>query len=61
MIYLIGFDFQVAFASRSFSTALNYHIDSPDNNPDMPWEFSKANRERARLLIYILGKVLAYY
>nr|XP_048329720.1 uncharacterized protein LOC112491678 [Ziziphus jujuba var. spinosa] len=23
--------------SRSFSTALNYHLDSPDNKPDLPW------------------------
>ncbi|CAI0402865.1 unnamed protein product [Linum tenue] len=35
-----------AQASRSFSTALNYHIDSPDNNPDMPWEFNSKNQEK---------------
>ncbi|KAK6141612.1 hypothetical protein DH2020_024647 [Rehmannia glutinosa] len=33
-------------ASRSLSTALNYHIDSPDNNPDLPWEFTAANKEK---------------
>ncbi|RYR47339.1 hypothetical protein Ahy_A07g033273 isoform A [Arachis hypogaea] len=32
--------------SRAFSTALNYHIDSPDNNPDLPWEFSDANKSK---------------
>ncbi|KAL6007320.1 hypothetical protein ACLOJK_032817 [Asimina triloba] len=32
--------------SRSFSTALNYHIDSPDNNPDIPWDFNAANKEK---------------
>ncbi|RVX20738.1 NADH dehydrogenase [ubiquinone] flavoprotein 2, mitochondrial [Vitis vinifera] len=30
--------------SRSFSTALNYHLDSPDNNPNIPWEFNDANK-----------------
>ncbi|XP_043713975.1 NADH dehydrogenase [ubiquinone] flavoprotein 2, mitochondrial isoform X3 [Telopea speciosissima] len=34
--------------SRSFSTALNYHIDSPDNNPEIPWEFSDVNKEKAK-------------
>ncbi|KAL6516129.1 hypothetical protein OROGR_019434 [Orobanche gracilis] len=34
-------------ACRSFSTALNYHIDSPDNNPSIPWEFTDANKETA--------------
>ncbi|XP_042517944.1 NADH dehydrogenase [ubiquinone] flavoprotein 2, mitochondrial isoform X1 [Macadamia integrifolia] len=34
--------------SRSFSTALNYHIDSPDNNPETPWEFSDVNMEKAK-------------
>ncbi|KAK1310764.1 hypothetical protein QJS10_CPA08g00231 [Acorus calamus] len=38
-------------ASRRFSTALNYHIDSPDNNPDMPWEFTEANKERAKEIL----------
>ncbi|CAN1270805.1 NADH dehydrogenase [ubiquinone] flavoprotein 2, mitochondrial [Linum perenne] len=33
-------------ASRSFSTALNYHIDSPDNNPKVPWEFSSTNQQK---------------
>ncbi|KAL6505177.1 hypothetical protein OROGR_024994 [Orobanche gracilis] len=34
-------------AYQSFSTALNYHIDSPDNNPNIPWEFTDANKEKA--------------
>ncbi|CAN0898273.1 NADH dehydrogenase [ubiquinone] flavoprotein 2, mitochondrial [Linum grandiflorum] len=33
-------------ASRSLSTALNYHIDSPDNKPDVQWEFSSTNQEK---------------
>ncbi|CAI0402866.1 unnamed protein product [Linum tenue] len=40
-----------AQASRSFSTALNYHIDSPDNNPDMPWEFNSKNQEKVAKVI----------
>ncbi|KAJ7962817.1 NADH dehydrogenase [ubiquinone] flavoprotein 2, mitochondrial [Quillaja saponaria] len=36
---------------RSFSTALNYHIDSPDNNPDLLWEFSDANKEKVKEII----------
>ncbi|CAA6662843.1 unnamed protein product [Spirodela intermedia] len=36
----------LAAFSRSFSTALNYHLDSPDNKSDMTWEFSEANMER---------------
>uniref|UniRef100_A0A6N2LCR2 Uncharacterized protein n=1 Tax=Salix viminalis TaxID=40686 RepID=A0A6N2LCR2_SALVM len=35
-------------ASRSFSTSLNHHIDTADNNPDLPWEFSAANKEKLR-------------
>ncbi|KAM0943521.1 putative NADH:ubiquinone reductase (H(+)-translocating) [Dioscorea sansibarensis] len=42
---------KVTLASRSFSTALNYHIESPDNNPDMPWEFSEANKERVKEIL----------
>ncbi|CAN4093358.1 unnamed protein product [Withania somnifera] len=38
-------------ASRSFSTALNYHIDSPDNNPDLPWEFNDANKEKVKEIL----------
>lgn len=22
------------------------HLDSPDNNPDLPWEFSEANKKK---------------
>ncbi|XP_039120628.1 NADH dehydrogenase [ubiquinone] flavoprotein 2, mitochondrial-like [Dioscorea cayenensis subsp. rotundata] len=36
---------KVTLVSRSLSTGLNYHIDSPNNNPDMPWDFSQANKE----------------
>ncbi|KAJ6336084.1 hypothetical protein OIU77_025935, partial [Salix suchowensis] len=38
-------------ASRSFSTALNYHLNSPDNNPDLPWEFTAANKEKVKEII----------
>ncbi|CAN1270806.1 NADH dehydrogenase [ubiquinone] flavoprotein 2, mitochondrial [Linum perenne] len=38
-------------ASRSFSTALNYHIDSPDNNPKVPWEFSSTNQQKVAKVI----------
>ncbi|CAN6706879.1 unnamed protein product [Malus baccata var. baccata] len=36
---------------RSFSTALNYHLDSPENNPDLPWEFSEANKQKAKEIL----------
>ncbi|KAJ6352341.1 hypothetical protein OIU76_001539 [Salix suchowensis] len=38
-------------ASRSFSTSLNYHIDTADNNPDLPWEFSAANKENVKEIL----------
>ncbi|WMV47295.1 hypothetical protein MTR67_040680 [Solanum verrucosum] len=38
-------------ASRSFSTALNYHIDTPDNKPDLPWEFNNANKEKVKEIL----------
>ncbi|KAG6383280.1 hypothetical protein SASPL_156972 [Salvia splendens] len=38
-------------ASRSFSTALNYHLDSPDNNPDLPWEFYGKNKEKVKEIL----------
>ncbi|CAN0898276.1 NADH dehydrogenase [ubiquinone] flavoprotein 2, mitochondrial [Linum grandiflorum] len=38
-------------ASRSLSTALNYHIDSPDNKPDVQWEFSSTNQEKVKEII----------
>ncbi|XP_020578673.1 NADH dehydrogenase [ubiquinone] flavoprotein 2, mitochondrial isoform X2 [Phalaenopsis equestris] len=37
-----------AGTSRSYSTALNYHIDSPDNNPNALWEFSASNLDRVK-------------
>ncbi|KAB1206338.1 NADH dehydrogenase [ubiquinone] flavoprotein 2, mitochondrial [Morella rubra] len=43
--------FRQPLSSRSFSTALNYHIDSPDNKPELPWEFSDANKERVEEII----------
>ncbi|KAK3407231.1 hypothetical protein EUGRSUZ_K03315 [Eucalyptus grandis] len=39
--------------SRSLSTALNYHIDSPDNNPDLLWEFSDANKSKVAKVIEV--------
>eukprot|EP01018_Ginkgo_biloba_P004174 Gb_29393 [translate_table: standard] len=36
---------------RLFSTALNYHLDSPDNNPNIPWEFTQANMERVKQIV----------
>ncbi|WRX10115.1 hypothetical protein QQP08_002602 [Theobroma cacao] len=42
---------QSAQACRSFSTALNYHIDSPDNSPGLPWEFSEANKETVKEIL----------
>ncbi|XP_010679162.2 NADH dehydrogenase [ubiquinone] flavoprotein 2, mitochondrial [Beta vulgaris subsp. vulgaris] len=38
-------------ASRSFSTALNYHLDSPDNNPNVNWKFSEANQQKVREIL----------
>lgn len=35
-------------ASRSLSTALNYHLNTPDNNPDIPWQFTPKNLEKAK-------------
>lgn len=29
------------------------HIDSPDNNPGIPWEFSDANKEKASDIHYL--------
>ncbi|KAK8674479.1 hypothetical protein V6N13_112769 [Hibiscus sabdariffa] len=40
-----------AQAYRSFSTALNYHIDGPDNNPGLPWEFSQANKAKVKEIL----------
>ncbi|PKU65483.1 NADH dehydrogenase [ubiquinone] flavoprotein 2, mitochondrial [Dendrobium catenatum] len=40
-----------AGTSRSYSTALNYHIDSPDNNPNALWEFSASNMERVKEIL----------
>ncbi|GJM89012.1 hypothetical protein PR202_ga05605 [Eleusine coracana subsp. coracana] len=37
--------------SRPFSTALNYHIDSPENKPDMKWEFSEANMKKVKEIL----------
>ncbi|KAG7018376.1 NADH dehydrogenase [ubiquinone] flavoprotein 2, mitochondrial, partial [Cucurbita argyrosperma subsp. argyrosperma] len=40
--------------SRCFSTALNYHIDTPDNNSDLPWEFSETNKKK-------VAEILSHY
>ncbi|KAI5414157.1 hypothetical protein KIW84_058339 [Lathyrus oleraceus] len=37
--------------ARVFSTALNYHLDSPDNNPNLPWEFNNANKEKVKEIL----------
>ncbi|GMP90803.1 hypothetical protein CsSME_00041772 [Camellia sinensis var. sinensis] len=42
---------QIPQTSRSLSTALNYHLDSPDNNPDLPWEFTDANKAKVKEII----------
>lgn len=28
------------------------HIDSPDNNPDLPWEFNDTNKEKVSIAYY---------
>jgi len=28
---------------------IEQHLDSPDNSPDLPWEFSDANKEKVKL------------
>ncbi|KAI3911733.1 hypothetical protein MKX01_029494 [Papaver californicum] len=38
-------------SSRSLSTALNYHLNSPDNNPDIPWDFNAKNKEKVREIL----------
>jgi NADH dehydrogenase (ubiquinone) flavoprotein 2 len=38
-------------SSRPFSTALNYHIDSPENKPDMKWEFTAANMKKVKEIL----------
>ncbi|KAG2618265.1 NADH dehydrogenase [ubiquinone] flavoprotein 2, mitochondrial-like [Panicum virgatum] len=38
-------------SSRPFSTALNYHIDSPENKPDMKWEFTEANLKKVKEIL----------
>ncbi|VFQ68242.1 unnamed protein product [Cuscuta campestris] len=39
--------------SRSSSTALNYHLNSPDNNPDLPWEFTETNMKKVAKVIEV--------
>uniref|UniRef100_C0PEC6 NADH dehydrogenase [ubiquinone] flavoprotein 2 mitochondrial n=1 Tax=Zea mays TaxID=4577 RepID=C0PEC6_MAIZE len=41
-------------STRPFSTALNYHLDSPENKPDMKWEFSQANMKK-------VNEILSHY
>ncbi|KAG5246280.1 NADH-ubiquinone oxidoreductase family protein [Salix suchowensis] len=49
--FLLRFSLSLSLASRSFSTSLNYHIDTADNNPDLPWEFSAANKENVKEIL----------
>ncbi|CAH9074571.1 unnamed protein product [Cuscuta epithymum] len=37
--------------SRSLSTALNYHLNSPDNNPELPWEFTETNMKKVKEIL----------
>ncbi|KAL9248497.1 NADH dehydrogenase [ubiquinone] flavoprotein 2, mitochondrial-like protein, partial [Drosera capensis] len=37
--------------TRSFSTALNYHIDTPDNNTEIQWKFSEANSAKVKEIL----------
>ncbi|KAG4961640.1 hypothetical protein JHK87_038273 [Glycine soja] len=37
--------------SRAFSTALNYHLDTPDNNPKLPWQFTEANQAKVKEIL----------
>ncbi|CAH8301244.1 unnamed protein product [Eruca vesicaria subsp. sativa] len=47
------FSKQPSQASRSFSTALNYHLDSPDNKKNFPWEFSEANKSKVAKVLEV--------
>lgn len=31
---------------NQLADAIVQHLDTPDNNPDLPWEFSAANKEK---------------
>ncbi|KMZ61130.1 NADH-quinone oxidoreductase, subunit E [Zostera marina] len=42
---------QVGSSARSFSTALNYHLDSPDNKSDVTWEFSEGNMVKVKEIL----------
>lgn len=37
------------------------HIDSPDNNPDLPWEFSEANKKRLAQIQFLEIRVADYH
>ncbi|XP_021764311.1 NADH dehydrogenase [ubiquinone] flavoprotein 2, mitochondrial-like [Chenopodium quinoa] len=37
--------------SRSFSSALNYHIDTPDNNPNNQWKFTETNNQKVKEIL----------
>ncbi|KAG9142909.1 hypothetical protein Leryth_016283 [Lithospermum erythrorhizon] len=45
---------QTSQTTRSLSTALNYHIHSPDNNPDLPWKFTPVNNKK-------VSEILSHY
>ncbi|KAK6141477.1 hypothetical protein DH2020_024775 [Rehmannia glutinosa] len=36
---------------RQVFRGLPQHIDSPDNNPDLPWEFTDTNKEKAKEIL----------
>ncbi|KNA11145.1 hypothetical protein SOVF_138010 [Spinacia oleracea] len=38
-------------ASRSFSSALNFHLDTPDNNPNNQWKFSETNNQKVKEIL----------
>uniref|UniRef100_A0A7I4D6M5 Uncharacterized protein n=1 Tax=Physcomitrium patens TaxID=3218 RepID=A0A7I4D6M5_PHYPA len=37
--------------SRSYSTATFAHVNTPDNNPDLKWDFTPANMEKVKELL----------
>ncbi|XP_071715555.1 NADH dehydrogenase [ubiquinone] flavoprotein 2, mitochondrial-like [Rutidosis leptorrhynchoides] len=42
---------QSSQSTRSLSTALNYHIDTPDNKADAPWEFNDSNKPKVKEIL----------
>ncbi|CAI0385680.1 unnamed protein product [Linum tenue] len=50
IIFLFGFHFRDFSSVRKWFIFVQ-HIDSPDNNPDMPWEFNSQNQEKVKEII----------